>query len=167
MIKVIFCSDLEGNIGKNNDLLFKYKEDMKFFRDTTLGKTMLMGRKTYESLGSEPLPRRLNVVLTKEKTIEVKTNIILVDDLEKTIKEFNEGSTKDDLYIIGGASIYNQSLELGLVDEVLITIVHEIVKDADTKVDLALIFDQFPYKEIIKEFIAEDGNKVEIYRYYK
>ena len=95
MIKVIFCSDLEGNIGKNNDLLFKYKEDMKFFRDTTLGKTMLMGRKTYESLGSEPLPRRLNVVLTKEKTIEVKTNIILVDDLEKTIKEFNEESTKE------------------------------------------------------------------------
>ena len=167
MIKVIFCSDLEGNIGKNNDLLLKYKEDMKFFRDTTLGKTMLMGRKTYESLGSEPLPRRLNVVLTKEKTIEVKTNIILVDDLEKTIKEFNEESTKDDLYIIGGASIYNQSLELGLVDEVLITIVHEIVKDADTKVDLALIFDQFPHKEKIKEFIAEDGNKAEIYRYYK
>lgn len=167
MIKVIFCSDLEGNIGKNNDLLFKYKEDMKFFRDTTLGKTMLMGRKTYESLGSEPLPRRLNVVLTKEKTIEVKTNIILVDDLEKTIKEFNEESIKDDLYIIGGASIYNQSLELGLVDEVLITIVHEIVKDADTKVDLALIFDQFPHKEKIKEFIAEDGNKAEIYRYYK
>ena len=137
MIKLIFCSDLEGNIGKNNDLLFKYKEDMKFFRDTTLGKTMLMGRKTYESLGSEPLPRRLNVVLTKEKTIEVKTNIILVDDLEKTIKEFNEGSTKDDLYIIGGASIYNQSLELGLVDEVLITIVWKTIKDADTKVELS------------------------------
>ena len=167
MIKVIFCSDLEGNIGKNNDLLFKYKEDMKFFRDTTLGSTMLMGYKTYESLGSKPLPNRLNLVLTRKKDVEIKDDMMIVHDLEKTINDFKQNYPNDDLYIIGGASVYNKSLELGLVDEVLITIVWETIKDADTKVELSLIFDNLPYKEKIKEFIAEDGNKAEIYRYYK
>lgn len=167
MIKVIFCSDLAGNIGKDNDLLFKYKEDMQFFRNTTLGSTMLMGYKTYESLDSQPLPKRLNLVLTRKKNVELKDNMMIVDNLEKTINDFKQNYPNDDLYIIGGASVYNKSLELGLVDEVLITIVWETVKDADTKVNLSLIFDQFPYKERIKEFIAEDGNKVEIYRYYK
>lgn len=167
MIKLIFCSDLAGNIGKDNDLLFKYKEDMQFFRDTTLGSTMLMGYKTYESLDSQPLPKRLNLVLTRKKNVELKDNMMIVDNLEKTINDFKQNYPNDDLYIIGGASVYNKSLELGLVDEVLITIVWETVKDADTKVNLSLIFDQFPYKERIKEFIAEDGNKVEIYRYYK
>ena len=167
MIKLIFCSDLAGNIGKDNDLLFKYKEDMKFFRDTTLGSTMLMGYKTYESLDSQPLPKRLNLVLTRKKNVELKDNMMIVDNLEKTINDFKQNYPNDDLYIIGGASVYNKSLELGLVDEVLITIVWETVKDADTKVNLSLIFDQFPHKEKIKKFIAEDGNKVEIYRYYK
>lgn len=167
MIKLIFCSDLAGNIGKDNDLLFKYKEDMQFFRDTTLGSTMLMGYKTYESLDSQPLPKRLNLVLTRKKNVELKDSMMIVDNLEKTINDFKQNYPNDDLYIIGGASVYNKSLELGLVDEVLITIVWETVKDADTKVNLSLIFDQFPYKERIKEFIAEDGNKVEIYRYYK
>ena len=164
MIKLIFCSDLAGNIGKDNDLLFKYKEDMKFFRDTTLGSTMLMGYKTYESLGSQPLPKRLNLVLTRKKNVELKDNMMIVDDLEKTINDFKQNYPNDDLYIIGGASVYNKSLELGLVDEVLITIVWETIKDADTKVELSLIFDNLPYKEKIKEFIAEDGNKAEIYR---
>ena len=167
MIKLIFCSDLAGNIGKDNDLLFKYKEDMQFFRNTTLGSTMLMGYKTYESLDSQPLPKRLNLVLTRKKNVELKDNMMIVDNLEKTINDFKQNYPNDDLYIIGGASVYNKSLELGLVDEVLITIVWKTVKDADTKVNLSLIFDQFPYKERIKEFIAEDGNKVEIYRYYK
>lgn len=167
MIKLIFCSDLAGNIGKDNDLLFKYKEDMKFFRDTTLGSTMLMGYKTYESLGSKPLPNRLNLVLTRKKDVEIKDDMMIVHDLEKTINDFKQNYPNDDLYIIGGASVYNKSLELGLVDEVLITIVWETIKDADTKVELSLIFDNLPYKEKIKEFIAEDGNKAEIYRYYK
>lgn len=166
MIKLIVCSDLVGNIGKDNDLLFKYKEDMKFFKNTTLGHTVLMGYRTYESLGSKPLPDRLNIVVTRRTSL-LPNLIITYNDLEKAIHDFNKYYPNDDLYIIGGASIYNKSLELELVDEVLITIVSETIKDADTKIDLALIFDQFPYKERIKEFIAEDGNKVEIYRYYK
>lgn len=166
MIKLIFCSDLVGNIGKDNDLLFKYKEDMKFFRETTLGSTVLMGYKTYESLGCKPLPNRINMVLTSRE-YELDREVIVVRNLEKAIEDFRKNYPYEDLYIIGGAMVYNKCLELDLVDEVLITLVNTIAKKADTKVELAYMFDNLPHREKIKEFPSEDGKRVEIFRYYK
>ena len=104
---------------------------MKFFREQTLNQIVVMGKNTFLSLGSKPLPNRVNIVLTDE-FISVK-NVIQIFD--KTLEEalqyidnLNESST--DIYIIGGAYVYNQAISQKLADELLLTIMiisHHIV----------------------------------------
>ncbi len=155
MVRIILCCDYEGNIGRNNDLLFKMKEDMKFFRASTTGHVVVMGYNTWLSLGEKPLPNRTNIVLYDEE-IE---GVITSNDMKKVIEEYKE----EDIYIIGGAFVYNQALEMDIVDEILITEVATIVKDADTKVNLELMKD-FRDEEIIKYFMSEEGYDVYIER---
>ena len=147
MIKAILCCDLKGGIGKDNDLLFHNKEDMKFFKETTEHNAVIMGYNTYLSLGSKPLPNRFNIVLT-DKTIEIKKNMVTTTDLKGTIDIYNKMNV--DLYIIGGAYVYNQCLQMDIVDEVYITLVEEVIKDADAYVDTTL-FRNFNKAERIKE----------------
>lgn len=155
MVRIILCCDYEGNIGRNNDLLFKMKEDMKFFRESTTGHVVVMGYNTWLSLGEKPLPNRTNIVLYDEE-IE---GVITSNDMKKVIEEYKD----EDIYIIGGAFVYNQALEMDIVDEILITEVATIVKDADTKVNLELMKD-FRDEEIIKYFMSEEGYDVYIER---
>lgn len=147
MIKMIVAVDLKGGIGKDNDLLFHNKEDMKFFKETTEHNAVIMGYNTYLSLGSKPLPNRFNIVLT-DKIIEIKENMATTTDLKGTIDIYNKMGV--DLYIIGGAYVYNQCLQMDIVDEVYVTIVKEVVKDADTHIDLNL-FKNFNKVEKIKD----------------
>lgn len=155
MVKMILCCDYEGNIGRNNSLLFKMKEDMKFFRESTTGHVVVMGYNTWLSLGEKPLPNRTNIVLYDEE-IE---GVITSNDMRKVIEEYKD----EDIYIIGGAFVYNQALEMDIVDEILITEVATIVKDADTKVNLELMKD-FRDEVILKYFISEEGYDVYIER---
>lgn len=155
MVKMILCCDYEGNIGRNNDLLFKMKEDMKFFRESTTGHVVVMGYNTWLSLGEKPLPNRTNIVLYDEE-IE---GIITSNDMRKVIEEYKD----EDVYIIGGAFVYNQALEMDIVDEILITEVATIVKDADVKVNLELMKD-FRDEVILEYFISEEGYDVYIER---
>lgn len=155
MVRIILCCDYEGNIGRNNDLLFKMKEDMKFFRESTTGHVVIMGYNTWLSLGKKPLPNRTNIVLYDEE-IE---GVITSNDMRKVIEEYKD----EDIYIIGGAFVYNQALEMDIVDEILITEVATIVKDADVKVNLELMKD-FRDEEIIKYFMSEEGYDVYIER---
>ena len=147
MIKAILCTDLKGGIGKDNDLLFHIKEDMQFFKQQTEHNACLMGYNTYLSLGSKPLPNRFNIVLT-DKIIEIKKNMATTTDLKGTIDIYNKMGV--DLYIIGGAYVYNQCLQMDIVDEVYITLVEEVIKDADTYVDTTL-FRNFNKAEKIKK----------------
>ena len=140
MIKMILCCDLNGAIGRNNDLIFNIKEDMAFFRGKTYHNAVLMGLNTYLSLGSKPLPNRFNIVLT-DKPIYVKENMATTSDLERTIDIYRKADI--DLWVIGGASVYNQCLQEDLVDEVYITVVDEVVEDADTFVFLGLLKRKF------------------------
>lgn len=155
MVRIILCCDYEGNIGRNNDLLFKMKEDMKFFRESTTGHVVVMGYNTWLSLGEKPLPNRTNIVLYDEE-IE---GVITSNDMRKVIEEYKD----EDVYIIGGAFVYNQALEMDIVDEILITEVATIVKDADTKVNLELMKD-FRDEVILEYFISEEGYDVYIER---
>lgn len=155
MVKMILCCDYEGNIGRNNDLLFKMKEDMKFFRESTTGHVVVMGYNTWLSLGEKPLPNRTNIVLYDEE-IE---GVITSNDIRKVIEEYKD----EDIYIIGGAFVYNQALEMDIVDEILITEVATIVKDADAKVNLELMKD-FRDEVILEYFISEEGYDVYIER---
>ena len=159
MIKMIVAVDLKGGIGKNNELLFHNKEDMDFFKEKTMHNPILMGYNTYLSLGSKPLPNRFNIVLT-DKIIEIKKDMATTTDLKGTIDIYNKMNV--DLYVIGGAYVYNQCLQMDLIDEVYVTVVKEVVKDADTHIDLNL-FKNFNKAERIKDI----SDKVTIWKLSK
>ena len=160
MVKMILCIDLNGYIGKDNDLLFKMKEDMAFFREQTMNNIVIMGYNTWLSLGRKPLPNRANIVMTDEKIKNIQTST----DLVSVIKDYEK--YPQDIFIIGGAYVYNQALELNLVDEILVTLVRTRVKDAIVRVNREL-FERFEDRKIIKTFINNEGDKVEIWRMRK
>lgn len=100
MLNLIVCVDKFNSIGINNDLIYKFSEDLKLFREKTLNKTVVMGRKTFESLNSKPLPKRRNIIISKTlqeiKNCEIISNINLIFDIAKC----------EDVFIIGGKQIY-------------------------------------------------------------
>src|SRR6185369_16489460 len=94
-------------IGTNNTLPWHIPEDMKFFRDKTKGRALIMGRKTFESVG-HPLPHRLNVVVTRQSNYPQKDNVVIMPDLRSAI-EYCQGKTKtygEEIFIIGGGEIF-------------------------------------------------------------
>lgn len=113
-------------IGVNNDLPWDIPEDMKFFRDKTKGKALIMGRKTFESVG-HPLPHRLSVVVTRQKNFQPKTpspQIVIQPDLQSAI-EYCRGQTSkygEEIFIIGGGEIFKESMDL--VDVIYLTRIH-------------------------------------------
>lgn len=155
MVRIILCIDANGNIGRNNDLLFKMKEDMKFFRTSTKDNIVVMGYNTWKSLGEKPLPNRLNIVLTDKNISNVETSNHIFKVIDKYEKD------ERDIFIIGGAFVYNECLRLKVVDEILITVVPIEITDADTKVDLTLMND-FNKRSILQTFVNEGGIKVTI-----
>ena len=119
MIISILSVDNKWGIGKNNGLLFSLPIDMKFFRETTKGHTVFMGENTLLSFpGSKPLKNRVNVVLSQDPThnYEGCENIHNFDEFIKNLQEKGKNS---DVFVIGGASIYRQTLPY--VDKVLLT----------------------------------------------
>ena len=182
MIKLIVCIDLKGNIGKNNDLLYHMKEDMEFFKEKTKRQEILMGLNTWYSLPNKPLKDRLNIVVgfdreelneIKEELNEIKTEyypLLTYTDLRCAIDEYIDDveyiNNPNDLYIIGGASIYNQVIDMDIIDEAYVTIVNDIVEDADVSINIDLLRSQLYREEILKSFKYKDKD-VKIVRYYK
>ena len=108
-MNLIVAVDKNWAIGKGNQLLVSIPQDMKFFRETTLGKVVVMGRKTLESFpGGQPLKKRTNIVLTRDKNYKVNDAIIVhtVKELLEELKKYEE----EEIYVIGGESIYRQLL---------------------------------------------------------
>ncbi len=104
-MNLIVAVDKNWAIGKNNKLLVSIPADMKFFRETTMGNVVVMGRKTLESFpGGQPLKKRINIVLTKDKNYKVKDAIVVnsIEELLEELKKYNSES----IYVIGGESIY-------------------------------------------------------------
>ncbi len=109
-------------IGINNTLPWKLPNDMKWFRQNTLGKPIVMGRKTFESFGAKPLPGRSNIIITRDKTYQAE-NSIVVYAIEEAI---NAASEADEIMVIGGASFYEQMLPKA--DRLYLTFVHTKIK---------------------------------------
>jgi dihydrofolate reductase len=105
-MNLIAAVDRNNGIGKGNKLLFHIPEDMRFFKKKTVGKTVVMGRRTLESLpGKKPLPGRENIVLSKvglPKTVEGVTVCSSVEELFEIIKN----KKKNDVFVIGGEAVY-------------------------------------------------------------
>lgn len=91
-----------NELGKNNGLIFHLKKDMEFFKNTTMNHKVVMGRKTFESIG-RPLPKRENIVLSRRRLI-LPENVKQITSVEKFIKENEQAS--EEIFIIGGASVY-------------------------------------------------------------
>ena len=104
-MNIIVAVDKNWAIGKENKLLVSIPADMKFFRSTTTGKVVVMGRKTLESFPNGlPLKNRTNIVLTKDKNYKVK-DAIIVHSIEEALEELKNYASED-VYVIGGDSIY-------------------------------------------------------------
>ena len=118
MVSIIVAVAQNGTIGDKNSLLWHIKEDMRFFRTTTSGHAVIMGRKTFESLGSKPLPKRTNIVITRQD-VEFE-GALTAHSLQEAIA-MAEGD--EEIFIIGGAQIYAQALECA--DRLYLTLVEK------------------------------------------
>lgn len=108
-MNLIVAVDKNWAIGLKNKLLVSIPADMKFFRETTMGKVVVMGRKTLESFpGGQPLKKRTNIVLTSDKNYQVK-DAIVVNTMEALLEEL-KNYDEEEIYVIGGESIYRQLL---------------------------------------------------------
>ena len=122
MIIGIVAVSKNNAIGKKGKLPWHYSADMKFFRETTTSHAVVMGRKTWLSLG-KPLKNRLNIVLSRDSNIEPQESLVVLRDVESVISFY--GSLQTDLFVIGGAQIYQEFLthiEKWLVTEVPVTV---------------------------------------------
>ena len=109
-MNLIVAVDKNWAIGNKNELLIRIPKDQRFFKDSTFGKTVVMGRKTFESFPNGlPLKGRLNIILTNDINYQVCNAVVLncLDDLYDELKKYE---TKD-IYVIGGESIYKQLLD--------------------------------------------------------
>ena len=122
---IVAISDTNA-IGRDNQLLWHISEDLRFFKRTTLGSPVIMGRKTYESIG-RPLPKRVNIVVSRG--FNTGEEVAVAASLEDAFK-VAEDTNLEKCFVIGGGQIYSQALSL--VDSLIVTHVHTVIEDADT-----------------------------------
>ena len=147
-ISMIACVGKNLELGKNNDLLWHLPNDLKFFKQTTLGKTVIMGKRTYDSLPRK-LPNRRNIVLMlpEEGTIE---GVSIFHSIQDVLDEVSK--SEEEVFIIGGASIYRQFLPYA--NKLYLTEVDESDEEAE------VYFPEFDKTKFKKVVLAEnsDGN---------
>jgi dihydrofolate reductase len=134
-ITLIAAMDRNRTIGKGNAMPWKLPAEMAFFKANTLGKTVLMGRKTFESLGGKPLPNRRNIVLTRQTDLDLPGSEI-VHSVEEALRLIPED---EELMIIGGSDIYAQFLPYA--NKILLTEVETEIIGGDA------VFPEFNPKE--------------------
>lgn len=120
---VVAASDNHA-IGKDNQLLWHLPKDMRFFKNTTWALPILMGRKTFESLGNKPLPGRLNLVITRQAGVTYN-GATVVSSLEEAITMAKQNDYKE-LMVIGGGEIYTMALPMA--DSLYLTRVHTTIE---------------------------------------
>ncbi|MDO4616784.1 MAG: dihydrofolate reductase [Lachnospiraceae bacterium] len=109
-MKAILSADKNWGIGNKGDLLIHIPSDMKYFREQTTGHVVIMGRKTLESFpGGQPLPKRTNVVLTRDRSYKGPAGVVVVHSVEELLSLYSDWDTND-LYVIGGGMIYKELL---------------------------------------------------------
>jgi dihydrofolate reductase len=119
MISIIVAVSDDWGIGKDNELLWNISEDLKRFKRLTSGNTVIMGKRTWESLPRRPLPGRTNVVLTDDPN-EIIEGSVTAYSIEDALNKSKKG---DETFVIGGGSIYRQFMPIA--DRLLITHVHK------------------------------------------
>ena len=145
MIRLIVAISTNRCIGKNNTLVWKLPSDLKRFKQITSGHTVVMGRKTFQSIG-KPLPNRRNIIITRDLGFGAE-GCEVVNSIEEALLLSSE-----DCFIIGGSEIYKQTIDLA--DKIYLTLVHEEF-DGDS------FFPEIPnnFREVYREdFGADEKN---------
>jgi dihydrofolate reductase len=140
MEKCVIVAIADNNaIGRNNELLWHISEDLKFFKRTTSGCPVIMGRKTFESIG-RPLPKRTNIVVSRG--FDAPEGVVVVSSLSEAYSVALSAECQCETqrcFVIGGGQIYAQAINDA--DRLVITHVHTVIEDADTffpEIDAAL-----------------------------
>lgn len=123
MIISLIAAVSENNvIGRNNDLPWHLPADMRYFRDTTMGHCVIMGRKNYDSipLKYRPLDKRINIIVTRQKNFQA-VGCIVVSSIEDALNEARKKNEKE-VFIIGGADIFKQTIDIA--DKIYYTKIH-------------------------------------------
>jgi len=149
MLTIIAAVAKNNALGKNNDLIWHLPADLKRFKEITLGHHIIMGRKTFESLG-KPLPNRTTIIITRNPDY-IAPGCIVVNELEEAI----EAAAKDkNPFILGGAEIYKQAMSFA--DILDLTLVHEVFEADAFFPDI----DMSKWKEMSRQdFKADEKNK--------
>ena len=155
IISILNC-DIKYGIGKRNGLLFSLPKDMKFFRETTLNHVVCMGENTLLSFpGGKPLKNRTSIVLSQDPTHNYE-GVINVHSFEDFLREMKKHAERDTVFVIGGASIYRQTLPY--VDEVYLT---KVNADGGAEVFFVNLDEEKDF-ELIKESEPEMDGDIEI-----
>ena len=145
MLSLIVAVAQNNVIGKDNKLIWHISEDLKRFKEITSGKTIIMGRKTFESLPGV-LPNRKHIIVTRDKNYKVNSdNVTIVHDLNALIDQYKK--CDDEVFIIGGAEIYKQALPDA--DKLYLTKINNFF-DGDT------FFPEINYDYFKVEYTSED-----------
>lgn len=143
-MKAIVAVDKEWAIGRNNELLVHLPQDLKHFKELTLGNTVIMGRKTVESLpGGKPLPGRNTIVLTRDRRnveeivqkaseMEGDWTLSIFDDILSLVEyvEEAERNGEGEFYVCGGERVYSQLV--GCCSQIIVTYIHKVFEDVDS-----------------------------------
>ena len=131
MLLSIIAAIAENNaIGNQGDLIYHLPDDLKRFKQLTTGHTVIMGRKTFESLPHGPLPNRRNIVITSNPDWSYP-DIEVARSIEEAVLKANPTEPLEEVFIIGGASIYSEMLKRSLVDRIYITEIKDTPENAD------------------------------------
>ena len=161
LISIIVAVSENGIIGNDNQLLWRLPDDLKRFKQLTLGHPMIMGRKTFESIG-KPLPGRTSIVITRQKNYK-PDGVVIADSLENAL-HLAKTLENSEAFIIGGGEIYRQAQEIA--DKLYVTEVHTTI-DGDTSFE---ILDPVAWKEserIVHEADERHKFKYEFVNYIK
>jgi dihydrofolate reductase len=155
IVSIIVAISENHVIGKDNKLLWHLPKDLKHFKDITTGHTVIMGRKTYDSVG-KPLPKRRNIIITRQPIIIEGCEV--VNSIEAALALCK---SEDEVFVVGGAEIYKQSLKL--TDRIYLTVVH---KDFDGD-SLFPEIDKTEWKEVTREDFEPDEKNNLSYSFIK
>jgi dihydrofolate reductase len=151
-IKMILATDINGCIGYKNELIFKAKKDLKRFKQLTTNNIVVMGSKTYESLGFKPLPNRINIVLSRKLN---DNNVHVYSEIDTMLSDMIKYYPDKTIWIIGGAEIYKQFINI--VDEIYLTLFFDKSENCDTFVEIKNILDN---EFIIKDYQEHEENNL-------
>ncbi len=146
MITLIAAVGKNNELGKNNGLIWNLPNDLKFFREKTLNKTVVMGRKTFDSIG-RPLPKRKNIVISRNKNLFIE-NVEVYYSVEDVLNKFKD----EEIIIIGGENIYKQLIDIA--DKIYLTEVDARDNSADSYFPS---FDKTKFKKTVISSNSDNG----------